>query len=168
MKGNDRPDEGTRSPEWWIHLLGNLPAMLFLSAFSVLVYTFARIYHRVLLAGIWFHERRFKVLTAFLVLLNLVSLIAIFGDWSYATTRSDRHLAPFVTMLLSCITGVSIILAILFLGYGSLLFFQVQSIIRASAENVTDTSDSSGRRLCQPSSSALPLLWTQPSHGEGS
>lgn len=45
MKGNDRPDEGTRSPEWWIHLLGNLPAMLFLSAFSVLVYTFARIYH---------------------------------------------------------------------------------------------------------------------------
>lgn len=97
-----------------------------------------------LLAGIWFHERRFKVLTGFLVLLNLVSLIAIFGDWSYATTRRNPHLAPFVTMLLSCITGVSIILAILFLGYGSLLFFQVQSIIRASAENVTATSDSSG------------------------
>lgn len=40
--------ESTTSAAWWIHLLSNLPAELFLLAFSVLVFTFARIYHRVL------------------------------------------------------------------------------------------------------------------------
>jgi hypothetical protein len=139
MKGTPGIDT-TRSADWWMHLLGNLPAMLFLMAFSVLVYTFARIYHKVLLAGVYFQERRFNALTVLLIVLNALALIATFGDWAYAASNKNSTLEPFVTMLIYCVTGVSAILALMFLVYGALLYYQVQNIIRASAENVSSDS----------------------------
>lgn len=90
MRGDEGED--VSGPAWWLHLLSNIPAVLFLMAFSVLVFTFARIYHKVLLAGIWFQERRFRLLTAVLVLLNVVALVATFGDWSDNRKKSGwRH-----------------------------------------------------------------------------
>ena len=132
MKGNHGED--TSGAEWWMHLLSNVPAVLFLMAFSVLVFTFARIYHKVLLAGVWFQERRFRFLTVVLVILNLVALVATFGDWAYAASPNS-HLQAFVNMLLYTILAVSSILAGFFLLYGTLLYYQVQTIIRASSEN---------------------------------
>jgi len=96
----------TTSVDWWMHLLSNLPAMLFLHAFSVLVYTFARIYHKVLLAGVWFQARRFHMLTVVLVLLNVVALIATFGDWVSELESHSNTLTAFVAMLTYCVTGV--------------------------------------------------------------
>ncbi len=134
MKGVPGVDS-FRSVDWWMHLLGNLPAMLFLMAFSVLVYTFARIYHKVLLAGVWFQARRFNALTVVLVLLNVVALIATFGDWAAELASQHSSLQAFVSMLTYAVTGVSAILAIMFLVYGALLYYQVQNIIRASSED---------------------------------
>lgn len=140
LKGND--GEEMTGAQWWIHLLSNVPAVLFLMAFSVLVYTFARIYHKVLLAGVWFQERRFRILTGVLILLNTVALVATFGDWAYAAANPSSHLKSFVDMLLYCVLAVSFILAVLFLAYGTLLYYQVQAIIRASSENVGSSHSS--------------------------
>lgn len=52
----------------WLDLLGTIPAALFISAFSVNVYTFARIFHTVLAR----QQAHFLCLKAILTLLNVV------------------------------------------------------------------------------------------------
>jgi len=135
------------SAEWFVHLLGNLPAMLFLSAFSVLVFTFARIYHKVLLAGVWFQERRFRILTGSLVIINALALVALLGDWAYSA-NSASGLYVFANIYIFGLMATCFVLAFAFLAYGALLYVQVQRIMRASGENAADTS------VASPSSSA--------------
>lgn len=58
----------------WLNWCGNIPPPLFLSAFSVNVYTFARIYHTVLAR----QRYRFRALYSSLILSNLIVYIVVF------------------------------------------------------------------------------------------
>jgi hypothetical protein len=114
-----------------MNVLGTLPACLFLCAFSVNVFTFARIYHTVLSLNRHDERRKpsqaqicvFRFVVAFLVVANIVPLCVLLASYS-ASTPTERSNANYLTVVL--ISGETIVIALGFTVYALLLFFGVK------------------------------------------
>jgi hypothetical protein len=110
----------------WINGLGNLPPALFIAAFSILVFTFARIYHCVLLSGIGRERTRFSVLYIILLLLNAIASGSEIGEWASEDSASHEY---FSQITVYSVAGVSLVLALMFWLYGTLLYKQVERVL---------------------------------------
>jgi hypothetical protein len=112
----------------WLDLPGTLPPAFLVSAFSVLVFTFARIYHCIL--HVRHHtilqQRLFAAMAGFLVSVNITVYISTLLQYiSSARTRpfASGDLEP-ITLSVACF-----LVAFCFLMYGTLLYLECQRVI---------------------------------------
>jgi cytoskeletal protein RodZ len=114
----------------WINGLGNIPPALFFAAFSVLVFTFARIYHKVLLMNVAKQTQRFSLLITLLVLLNCICCTSEIGEW--LSQNDEKNHTFFENFTVYFMASVSLMLALLFWLYGTLLYKQVERVLKST------------------------------------
>lgn len=117
----DCSNPGSTDEAAWLNVFGNFPPPLFLSAFSVNVYTFARIYHTVLAR----QRYRFRVLYCSLITLNVVMYLGVLLNTLELTTGS-----AWVWQLLVS----SLLIALGFFVYALLIYNDIK--VRAEANGV--------------------------------
>jgi multisubunit Na+/H+ antiporter MnhC subunit len=108
-------------------VFGSLPGFMFLSAFSVLLFTFARIFHTVLRAGQSKHRFTFRVLAVFLILINVgqYSLAGVQYSLDYRNMDDTVVALPIVLVLVfgACVIGIlfSVYSVMLYQNYNVLI-----------------------------------------------
>ena len=75
---------------WWLDMLGTLPAAFYFSAFTILIYKFAIIYHTILKVGYHNHELFFNVLRISLIFSNLSIYIILIITYTYQALASGN------------------------------------------------------------------------------
>jgi hypothetical protein len=132
-------------------IMGTVPAPIFLSAFSVNVYVFAKIYHTILAASKW----KFRALVAILTLSNLVvyalSLAAV------AHNRDSVNDAQVFS-----ISASSFIVGVCFLMYSLLLYYGVKIQAGPPSSSSNSSSSSMGESKSRRKAAAAPRMPANP------
>lgn len=107
----------------WMDALGTAPAPFFLSAFSVNVFTFARIYHTVLDG----QRGWFSALVVGLVVTNLAIYTAVLSDMAI-------HQSPVAsTVAVGVLSTAAFLVSLGFVLYAVLIFFAVKDRVEAAS-----------------------------------
>jgi hypothetical protein len=117
----------------WLTILGTLPPCLFLSSFSVNVFTFGRIYHTIL----FLQRNRFQLLLSLLLTCNLavysLTILAYFGG-------SDNRDTAFLASIW-CLSICVFLVAIGFSFYGLMLYYRMKYVQHNWTWNSTEYTE---------------------------
>ncbi len=121
-------------PLMFADIFGTLPSFMFLSAFSVLLFTFARIFHTVLRSGQPSHRVAFRVLAVFLICVNVGQYVLLgFQYWRQFANLDDSADSRRAVFLL---VGASCVIGLLFSIYSVMLYRNYNILIQNARSEV--------------------------------
>ncbi len=113
----------------WVNFFSNIPGALYLTAFTLIVFTFSRIYHVVLMND---GRNRYLsyALTTVLILINIG--IYTLSVANFVILIKQKELVDFQFAYVHLLTSSTSLMACLFLFYGVMLYTQVRKVMQDS------------------------------------